>query len=409
YIAEVGVNHEELKIPAALLRRRVVERITERPALLNTDPPFVGRELEMAALGRKLMDARKGAGSSMLVVGDPGIGKSRLSAEVFRFAELQGALTQRASCRRADIDRPLSLFVDIVPQLREMPGALVCAPASFTFLKRLTEFEQGTQDSLHPGDSDILFRNLLTAMFYLFDSITEELCLLLLIEDIQWLDVTSAKILSRMVDRCSARPLFLLLNSRPGGNAFVDYTDGSRINTITLGPLHTPASSALLHSVALRPGDRLQPEFVDWCLEVADGNPLFLQELAHHWIETGKQYEAPPSVSRVLQERLSRVSDQALQVLQTCAVLGEQATLARVQQVLQCPSHRLLLAVEELSKAAMLGSQVEREGGDPPLRLRHELLSTAAVRRLAAVSLAFLHRRSAEVLEEEITQGAVPT
>lgn len=412
YIAEVGVGsgQGDLHLPATLLRRRVVERIPDRPALLNVDPPFVGREAEMEILTRKFNAAREGRGSAILLVGEPGIGKSRLSAEVARFAELQGALVQRSSCRRGDVDRPLSLFVDIVPQVREMPGALGCAPESFTFLKRLTEFEERPQEATHKDDSDMLFQNLRAALFDLFDSVVEERCLLLVIEDVQWLDDASAKILIRMAERCGSQRLFFLLNSRPSTNTIVDYAEKSPWETTVIGPLKSDASMVLLNSVALRPGDRPDVDFVNWCLEVAEGNPFFLQELAHQWIETGRRSEAPPSVTKVLQERLSRLSQEGLQTLQVCAVLGEHSTIDRVEAVLQYRSHQLLSAVEELSRAAMLRSQIDRgDSSDCHLQPRHEFISTAALNRLASLSLAFLHRRSAEILEKEIAHAATPT
>jgi len=409
YIAEVGGGATELKLPATLLRRRVVERIPDRPALLNADPPFVGREVEMEALSRSFEQARAGRGSATLVVGDPGIGKSRLSAELARFAELQGARVQRATCRRTDLDRPLSVFVDIVPQLREMPGALGCAPETLAWLKRLTEFEQRSDVSALPVDSEMLFQNVRAALFDLLDSVADERCLVILIEDVQWLDVASARILARMVEWSQSKRVFFLLNSRPSNNSFLDYAEKSRLDTIGLGPLTPMASSALLQSVALRPGDEPESGFVDWCLRVAEGNPFFLQELAHQWIETGQRYEAPPSVTKVLQERLSRLSAEALQVLQTCAVLSDHATLDRVERVLEYHPHQLLSAVEELSKAAMLGVQGESTDiAAGQLQPRHDFLSSAAIGRLAPVSLAFIHRRSADVLEKEIAQQTMP-
>ena len=409
FIADVGVTQADLKLPATLLRRRIVERIPDRPALLNTDPPFVGREIEMEPLTRSFVRARTGHGSGILIVGEPGIGKSRLSAELGRFADLQGAQVQRVTCRRSDVDRPLSLFVDIVPQLREMPGALGCAPETFAWLKRLTEFEQRSDDSSQ-GDSDTLFQNVRAALFDLLDSVAEERCLVILIDDVQWLDSASARILVRMMEWCATRRLFFLLNSRPGDNSFRDYAEKARLDTLILGPLKPVASTALLQSVALRPGDEPQPEFIEWCLAVAEGNPFFLQELAHQWIETGQRYEAPPSVTRVLQERLSRLSEEALQVLQTCAVLSDHATLDRVERVLEYPPHQLLSAVGELSRAAMLS--MPNEGKDlTPVQIqpRHDFLASAAISRLPAVSLAFIHRRSADVLEKEIAQATMPT
>ncbi|MGH7604512.1 MAG: ATP-binding protein [Gemmatimonadaceae bacterium] len=412
YIAEVGVGpgQGDLQLPAALLRRRVVERIPDRPALLNIDPPFVGREAEMEILTKKFNEAREGRGSSMLLVGEPGIGKSRLSAELARFAELQGALVQRASCHRADVDRPLSLFVDTVPQLREMPGALGCAPESFAFLKRLTEFEERPQEAMHKGDSDMLFQNLRSAIFDLLDSIVEERCLLVVIEDVQWLDDASAKILIRMLERCESQRLFFLFNFRPGANTLLGYAEKSRWETMTIGPLKAAASTVLLNSVALRPGDRPEADFVNWCLEVAEGNPFFLQELAHQWIETGRRHEAPPSIAKVLQERLSRLSPEALQTLQVSAVLGEHATLERIDKVLGYPFHQVLTAVEELNRGAMLRSPHEgMEPADGRATPKHDWLSSEAMSRLAPQSLAFIHSRAADILESDITQTAMPT
>jgi DNA-binding SARP family transcriptional activator len=409
YISEVGDGASDLRLPATILRRRVVERIPDRPALLNTDPPFVGREIEMQALSRSFEQARGGKGSATLLVGDPGIGKTRLSAELARFAELQGARVQRASRRRADLDRPLSLFVDIVPQLREMPGGLGCAPEALAWLKRLTEFGQRSDDTVRAIDSEMFFHNVRAALFDLLDSVAEEHCVVVLIEDVQWLDPASAKVLVSMVEWCETRRIFFVLNARRSNNPFLEYAEKVRFDMITLGPLTPVASTALLHSVALRPGDEPELGFVDWCLAVAEGNPFFLQELVRQWIETGHRYEAPPSVTKVIQERLSRLSAEALQVLQTCAVLSDQATLDRVERVLEFHPHQLLSAVEELSKAAMLRAQDERpDVAAGQLQPRHDFLSSAAISRLAPVSLAFIHRRSADVLEKETAQQAMP-
>jgi DNA-binding SARP family transcriptional activator/tetratricopeptide (TPR) repeat protein len=410
YIAEVGGRQADIRLPATLLRRRVLERVPDRPALLHPDPPFVGREAETEILTRRFAQARSGKGSAVLVVGEPGIGKTRLSSEVARFAELQGAQVQRTSCRRTDVDRPLSLFVDIVPLLREMPGALGCAPESFASLTRLTEFEDRPSETSRQADSDMVFQSLRTALFDLFESVTDERCLLLLIEDVQWLDEASSRILIRMVERCASQRLFFLLNARPSNTHFLDYADKARLETVTLAPLAPAACTVLLQSIALVPSDAITQDVIRWCLSVAEGNPFFLQELAHQWIETGKRHDAPPSVTKVLQERLSRLSPDALQVLQTCAILGEHATLDRIERVLEYPPHQLLSAVEALSKAAMLTTNPDRtECPDGQLQPRHDFLASAATGRLAPVSLSFLHRRSADVLEKDITREKMPT
>jgi DNA-binding SARP family transcriptional activator len=410
YLSELGGSESQLRLPAALLRRRIVERVPDRPPMLNPDPVFVGREVEMETLVRSFERAQTGKGSGALLVGEPGIGKSRLCAEVGRFADLQGAQVQRATCRRTGVDRPLSLFVDIVPELREMPGALGCAPETFALLKRLTEFEQRHTDASGAADSELLFRNVQAAIFDLLDSVAEERCLVIIIEDVQWLDDVSARILARMVEWSASKNLFFLMNSRPGNSFFNQYAEKASLCTLLLPPLNRKASIALLQSVALLRADEPESDFVGWCLGVAEGNPFFLQELAHQWIETGHRHEAPPSVTKVLQDRLARLSGEALRVLQSCAILSDHATLDRVEKVLEYPPHMLLNAVEELSKAAMLSMPGEGfDTGGGFLQPKHDFLSSAAMARLSPVSLAFLHRRVADVLEREIVQEAMAT
>jgi tetratricopeptide (TPR) repeat protein len=91
-------------------------------------------------------------------------------------------------------------------------------------------------------------------------------------------------------------------------------------------------------------------------------------------------------------------------------VLSDHATLDRVEKVLEYPAHRLLSSIGELSRAAMLS--VASEGKElTPSRIlpRHDFLASAALRLLPSASLAFIHRRSADVLEKEIAQTAMPT
>lgn len=407
YLSEIGDSSRDLRLPPTVLRRRIL-RLPDRPMLHNTEPAFVGRDEEMAVLTRALDDARAGAGSAILVVGQAGIGKSRLSTEVARFAELRGARVQRAACRRTDVERPLSLFVDIVPQLRELPGALGCAPETFSLLKRLTEFEQRAEDTPRALDTERLFEGVRAALFDLLESIAEEHCLLIVIDDVQWLDKASATLLVRMADWCRSRRILFLLNARPASNPPLDYTDGTPLKRIMLGPLSTTVAAGLLEALARRGGDEPEQAFVEWGLAVAEGNPFFLQELAHQWIETGQHSEAPPSISKVLDERLSRLSPNALHVLQTAALLGDFASMDRVERVLGYPPHQFLSAVEELSNAAMLqGLGDASPASVGRIRPKHDFLASAATNRLSGIARAFLHRRCADALETDMSQQTV--
>jgi tetratricopeptide (TPR) repeat protein len=98
------------------------------------------------------------------------------------------------------------------------------------------------------------------------------------------------------------------------------------------------------------------------------------------------------------------------QVLQTASLLGDQASIERIQKVLELPSHRILAAVEELNRAVMLksASGVLSEQHSDNLQPRHDLLCSAALKTVAAPMLTFLHRRAADVIESELSGTGTP-
>ena len=409
YIEEVGNSGHDLQLPASLLRRRITLKIADPPSILPAEPAFVGREAEMKILSEAVMRAREGSGSAWLITGEPGIGKSRLAKEVAAFAELQGVQVQRVGCRRSDVERPLSVFVDLVPTLREMPGALGCSQETLVALKRLTEFEGRANEEFMPTeDLTSLYGNMRRALFDLVDALVEEQCVVIAVDDVQWLDRASSRLLSEMIRWSPKKKLVFLFTSRPDAPRLGTSTT-SELQAIELPPLSPSWSSRLLHAMLENQSSKADDATLQWILNAGDGNPFFLQELAKRWVETGHNQEIPPSLATVLNDRLSRLAPHALNVLQACSVLGENSTLERVEAVLEYKAHQLLAAIQELSLAGMLTPNgVPADEWSGPLRVRHDLLSMAAVERLSPVSLAFLHRRSGTVLEREISGERSP-
>jgi len=408
HIAGVGETHQYLTLPASLLRRRIIDRVQERTNAATRESIFVGRNGEMETLIAHLGAARASNGGACLVTGEAGIGKSRLTSELAKFAELDGVETERSTCRRSDLDRPLSVFVDLVPLLRELPGALGYSQETLSVLKRLTEFDGRATDVLLIDDSTVSYAQIRRALFDLFDAITDEQCLLIILDDVQWLDRSSVKILSAMVSWSTNRKLFLVLNERSSPSMETSRLSQLEIDVLPLLPLEPAFAKSLVEAIVDEASGLAGTEVINRLLSVGEGNPFFLQELGKQWLETGRQHEFPPSVSAVVDDRLSRLTSDALQVLQVCAILGVNATIDRVERVLEYKSFQLLSAVQELSLAGML-----QEEGDATIDIseqvntRHDLLSSAALRRLAPTSLAFLHRRAGTVLEREtVREGA---
>lgn len=406
FTEEVGSSGHELKLQASLLRRRINARIEDGRSTHVSEPLFVGRDAEMRLMTHAVSRAREGNGGACLITGDPGIGKSRLAQELSEFAALQGVQVQRVSCRRSDIDRPLSVFADLVPPLRELPGSLGCSQETLGVLKRLTEFDgRGAETAFLPiEDLGSLIGNTRRALFDLLDALVEEQCLLIVVDDVQWLDRASSSLFIEMIAWASKKKLLFLFSSRPQSGVFGTTNIPAELFRFELRPLSTDLSLRLLQATLDAQSQKPDTETLHWLLTAGDGNPFFLQELAKRWLETGHKQEMPPSLATVLDDRLSRLTPEAMSVLQACAVLDENSTLNRVEGVLEYKSHQLLTAIQDLSVAGMLAPQ-----GLPPgewkgaIRVKHDLLSIAAVAKLSPTSLAFLHRRSGSVLEREIS------
>jgi tetratricopeptide (TPR) repeat protein len=157
----------------------------------------------------------------------------------------------------------------------------------------------------------------------------------------------------------------------------------------------------VLLAVIRKHGGNIDDVYANWCVTVAEGNPYFLQELANHWIETGEEHSVPPSLTAIINERLSRLSPDTLQLLQACAVLEQNSTLDCLDAVLEYDAREMLLAINELGRTGMLVvSKNSRNGGPDRLLPRHEILASIAISKLSAPARAFLHRRTASTLEK---------
>ncbi|HEX5572484.1 MAG TPA: hypothetical protein VFX31_13905, partial [Ktedonobacterales bacterium] len=160
-----------------------------------------------------------------------------------------------------------------------------------------------------------------------------------------------------------------------------------------LPPLEQAASLTLFTTVV---GSSSPPAaFRDWAVHVAAGNPFFVRALASHWVETG-ELRAPISLEALVAARVERLTGRPLRTLQACAVLGKQATLGRVESVLEYPRHELIEATASLEDAGFLAA----DGAAIPCR--HDLIARAALAQLQDGVRRLLHRSAGEVLEREV-------
>jgi DNA-binding SARP family transcriptional activator len=396
YLREIGPEAREVRVPATVLRRRIADVYQAVPVPVR-EAPHVGRDDQMAALLQTLRLASQGHGAVVFTHGEPGIGKTRLMTEFVRAASLQRAQIARVGCQSHDERRPLSAFVDLVPKLLELRGSIGSSPESIKYLKRLVAHNPH-ETTLSPDsrEAELLFANIRRSVFDLLDSIATEGPLVILVEDVHWLDRMSWELLRDVAGWVTTRPALLLLTSRVVEAAGrLSSSEHHRPTLLHLTPLQDAAARELLRSVTAGTEREGRLDFQDWCVSSGAGNPYYLTELALHASWNGTQYRAPATLAKLIADRLSRLDVVAKRVLQTSCLLGKFSTLNLLETILG--ERRILLvgALDELEKLGM----IEVDGAH--ILCKHELLASAAVDQLSRASRSLLHRHAANALERE--------
>lgn len=384
-------------VPSHALMARIAERIPENPYTAMRRAPLVGRKDSVRQLHAFVDRGIRSNGGTFFLWGDAGIGKSRLVEEGERYAVVAGATVTSVKCQPGDAQTPLSVFMNLVPRLQELPGAAGCNDEVKRNLSRITSYDPEVERVQDPDAAEILKAQIRMSVMDLVDAVTDEQPIVLVVEDIHWIDQHSAKLLQDIGSWSSNRQMGIILTSRKDYKESTSLPVTSAITQCQLTRLDEDETKELAHEIISSLGSRgLDGSYLEQIVSVSEGNPFFLHELIKHWIDTGERHVVPPSVQVILQERLALLTSGALRTLQVVAMLGKHCTLERMSYVLDYKPYEMLDVFEELGVAGMLVV----EGKE--VRSRHDLLSTEAISKFALAAKKLLHRRIAGVLEREI-------
>lgn len=393
YALEAGRRRRELTLAPWLLR----ERLSERPPAelhLGADSPFVGREAELERLCSALGRAKAGSGTMHVVVGEAGIGKSRLLHE---FAGAARHLGVGVVWHTGDVNSSLVGFgavAGLARALEERPGALGTAPGHLALLRALSGRAEGPvpEDALAPGPVYAALRDLLTA-------VTHEGPLVLLVDDGHLLDAGSLTVLGLLGSDVARLRLALVVASRPQGSAPLEGAP-VRPGVVSLGPLTEAATRALALDVGVRVGVNWGEEQLAECVALSGGHPMMARELVVHWPGRVLQDGRPPALPELLRARVEALPAGALRLLQTVAVLGRFTTLDRLVGMTAVPPQDLVSQLASLDERGLL------KGGASAPQVRHALLAEAALDLMPGRALGALHGFAARALLAEATAGA---
>ena len=399
-------------IPEPVKAHDVRALATGTPEARQERLPFVGRERELAILSAALGPVRMGFGNIVELIGEPGMGKSRLVEELQ--AQAPDLLTVTAACAQYEASTPYFAFRTLLRSLLELPqnGA---APARLR--ERIEELDpelvpwlplvalpldvpvEPTQEveELQPAFRRARLHGVVEAVLAKVISGPT----LLVIEDVHWMDDASADLLRHLGGQVSTKPWLLCATRRPveGGFSAAEGVPPIPAMTIQLQPLDADAAQALVGAAAAE--GMLQHE-VSAITDRAGGNPLFLQELVTS--SRAPEDEAlPESVEAVVATRIDRLPPGDRALLRYAAVLGATFSADLVHEVLaEDPA-----ASTDAEAWDRLNEFVERDPYSAgAFRFRHALFRDAAYEGLSYRRRGELHAKVGEAYERLEEQHA---
>ncbi|HEV3363483.1 MAG TPA: AAA family ATPase, partial [Acidimicrobiia bacterium] len=395
------------------------------PALLTEiGQIFVGRDAELERLDQLWKEAVAGERRVALLAGEPGVGKTRLAAELTNRVHEDGHTVLAGRCDE-DLGVPyqpfveaLRHFVDHTPaaELRERLGRY-----GGELVRLLPELAEAVPDLPLPLQSDPE-----TERYRLFDAVVAWLSptsadrpVVLLVDDLHWAAKPTLLLLRHILR--SSEPLRLLIlgtyrdtelgRRHPLSELLADLRRMTGVERLALSGLDAAAVTAFVEQTA---GHGLEPEeepFAQAIYAETEGNPFFVGEVLRHLAETGaverrqgrwvataeiEELGIPEGIRDVVGRRLSRLSDEGNDVLALAAVVGVEFELSVLRRAGGFGEDVVAAAIDE-AMAARLVSEVQ--GASTHYRFAHALVRATLYDELTAARKVAFHRRVAEAIE----------
>ena len=369
------------------------------------DAPLQGRSREFAVLQQAFEEAvRERSTRLVTLLGPAGIGKSRLARELLTtVSDRAGTLTGRCLPYGEGITYwPLGQIVREAGGERGLEAALACEAEAELITDRirgaigLSQVDGGAQETFW-------------AVRRFFECLASSRPLVICFEDIHWAEPTLLDLIEYLTSWSRNAPILIICLARPDlletRTSWAAPTAESTL--LGLEPLSTDHAEALLEwlqgEVTLGSDARAR------IMEAADGNPLFVEQMAAMATEEGDEtsLRVPPSIQALLEERLDRLDSDERLVIEHAAVIGKEFWRGALLELLREPERENAESqLMSLVRKGLLQPDVSPDGREEAFRFRHVLIRDAAYDRLPKDLRAALHERLADWLERTASERA---
>jgi class 3 adenylate cyclase/tetratricopeptide (TPR) repeat protein len=323
---------------------------------------FVGRDKELAHLSECLEKASEGQGQVVGVVGEPGVGKSRLIHEFTRSLPAGEYTLLEGGCYHYGEAMPYLPILGMLKDFFDIGEADDEATIKEKLVKGLARF-QGQLDtllsplqellSLPVDDEAYLALEPAQRRARVFETVrglliseSQRCPLVLVVEDLHWIDKTSEEFLGSLIDGITNSRMLLILLYRPEYTS--PWTSKSCYSTVRVDQLPEKTSSELISSI-LSEGE-VSPEVTELIVTKASGNPLFIEELAHGLLENGSikkedglyvlagkpsELEVPDTIQGIIASRLDRLAEDLKRLMQAASVIGREFAYRLLESITQ--------------------------------------------------------------------------
>jgi DNA-binding SARP family transcriptional activator len=366
----------------------------QRP--LRLDVPLIGRHRELAELRDLFARAVEEQRAQLVtVVGEPGIGKSRLAHELGELL-VDEALVLRGRCLAYGegmtywpLREIVSTAVGSLDQAR-LADVLTGEESADAIAGRIASVV-GSSDAAHPVEE------IRWAVTRLLARLSRERPLVVVVDDAHWAEPTFMDLIEHVAGWDGRAPILMLRLVRP---EFFEKGARRSTDTIVLEALSPDESKELLELLTTAAA---QPAIGDQIVDAASGNPLFLEQLAAFTADRGsadRRGVPPASLQSLLAARLDALGPGERAAVESASVLGREFSLAPLTELLPLRARPALERhLEALTRKRLIEGDLSPEPFEPAFRFRHILIQEAAYRSLPLARRAELHERVADWAE----------